>query len=64
MVQYCLTRGKRIEELTLAELKEFSSKIEKSVYKYLSADAVVDRRRAVGGTARVNVARRLKELRA
>jgi argininosuccinate lyase len=50
--------------LTLAELKEFSSKIEKSVYKYLSADAVVDRRRAVGGTARANVARRLKELRA
>lgn len=64
VVQYCLTRGKRIEELTLAELKEFSSKIEKSVYKYLSADAVVDRRRAVGGTARANVARRLKELRA
>jgi argininosuccinate lyase len=64
VVHYCVIRRKRIEELTLAEFKEFSSKIDKSVYHYLSADAVVERRRAVGGTARANVARRLKELRA
>ncbi len=64
VVQYCSTRGKRIEELTLTEFKEFSRRIDKSVYKYLSADAVVDRRRALGGTARANVMRRLKELRA
>ena len=52
VVQYCLAQGKRIEDLTLAELKEFSNKIDKNVYDYLSADAVVDRRRALGGTAR------------
>jgi argininosuccinate lyase len=63
VVQYCLAQGKRIEELSLAELKRFSHKFENSVYKYLSAEAVVERRRAMGGTARRNVVRRLKELR-
>jgi len=63
VVQFCLGKGKRIEELALVELKRFSDKIEKDVYKYLSADAVVGRRRALGGTARQNVLRRLKELR-
>jgi argininosuccinate lyase len=63
VVQFCLAQGKRIEDLTLAELKRFSNKIDKNVYDYLSAAAVVDRRRALGGTARRNVVRRLKELR-
>ena len=63
VVQFCLTHGKRIEELTLVELKRFSDKFEKNVYKYLSVEAAVERRRAVGGTARGNVVRRLRELR-
>ncbi len=64
VVQFCLARGKRIEALTLGELKRFSAKIDKNVYKYLSAEAVIDRRLALGGTARRNVMRRLQELRA
>ena len=63
VVQYCVTEKKRIEELSLAELKRFSSKFEKNVYRYISAEAMVERRRALGGTARRNVVRRLKELR-
>jgi argininosuccinate lyase len=63
IVQFCAKQGKRIEELSLAELQRFSPKIDKNVYRYLSAEAVVGRRRALGGTARQNVARRLKELR-
>jgi argininosuccinate lyase len=63
VVQFCMTQAKRIEELSLAELRRFSDRIEKDVYDYLSADAAVDRRRASGGTARKNVVRRLKELR-
>ncbi len=63
IVQHCLPQGRRIEELSLVELKRFSMKIEKDVYRYLSAEAVVARRRAPGGTARSNVLRRLKELR-
>ncbi|HEV8720971.1 MAG TPA: argininosuccinate lyase [Candidatus Binatia bacterium] len=63
VVQFCVTQGKRIEALSLVELRRFSDKVEKDVYSYLLADAVVSRRRALGGTARKNVLRRLKELR-
>jgi argininosuccinate lyase len=63
VVQYCVTENKRIEELSMAELKRFSSKFGKNVYRYISAEAVVGRRRALGGTAKGNVLRRLKELR-
>jgi argininosuccinate lyase len=63
IVQYCVEARKRIEELSLAELKRFSKKFDKDIYRYISAQAVVDRRRALGGTARRNVERRLKELR-
>jgi argininosuccinate lyase len=64
VVQACLAQSKGIEELSLAELKRFSAKFDKDVYRYISAEAAVGRRRAPGGTARRNVIRRLKELRA
>jgi argininosuccinate lyase len=63
VVRQCVSTGRRIEELPLAELKRFSDKIDKDIYNYLSADAMIERRRALGGTARSNVLRRLKELR-
>ncbi len=63
IVQFCLSHKKRIEDLSLAEFRRFSSKFEKSVYGYLAPEAVVARRRAFGGTARRNVIRRLRELR-
>jgi argininosuccinate lyase len=63
IVQHCIGNGRRIEELALDQLKSYSSKIEKDIYRYLSVEAVVGRRRALGGTARSNVLRRLKELR-
>ena len=62
VVQYCLARGRRIEELPLSELQKFSAKFAADVYDYLSADSMVQRRRSLGGTARANVRRRLKEL--
>jgi argininosuccinate lyase len=63
IVRHCLAQGSPIEELSLRELKRLCPKIDKDVYGYLSAEAVVRRRRALGGTARRNVRRRLKELR-
>lgn len=62
IVRHCTAKGQRIEELPLNELRDFSAQIEKDIYRYLSAEAVVDRRRAPGGTARKNVLRRLKEI--
>ena len=62
IVQHCITKGQRIEELPLKKLKDFSKNIEEDIHRYLSAEAVVGRRRALGGTARNNVLRRLKEI--
>ena len=62
IVRLGISRGKRIEELSLAELRAFSSRIDQDIYNYLSAESVVGRRRALGGTSRSNVVRRLKEL--
>jgi len=62
VVQFSIGQGKRIEELSMVELRRFSNSIGRDVYNYLSAEAVVGRRRALGGTARQNVVRRLKEL--
>jgi argininosuccinate lyase len=62
VVQFAIARGKRIEELPMADLKRFAKQIDKNIYRYLTAEAVVQRRRALGGTARQNVERRLKEL--
>jgi len=62
IVARCIAKNCRIEELPLKELQDFSPKIEQDVYPFLSAGSVVNRRRAPGGTARVNVLRRLKEL--
>ncbi|MFQ5850793.1 MAG: argininosuccinate lyase [Candidatus Binatia bacterium] len=62
IVRYCLESHRRIEQLSLAELRRFSARIEKDVYAYLTLDAVVERRRAPGGTAPANVRRRLREI--
>ena len=63
VVAHCVKARRRIEDLSLPELKHFSPKIEADVYEYLSAEAAVERRRATGGTAKKNVLRRLRELR-
>lgn len=62
MVRFGLDQHRRIEQLSLKELKRFSPKIGKDVYAYLTPEAAVQRRRAMGGTALANVRRRLKEI--
>ena len=43
--------GKRLEDLTLAELQAFSPAIEADVHAVLSPDGSVASRRHIGGTA-------------
>jgi argininosuccinate lyase len=62
IVRVCVERGCKIEDLPLKELRRFSPRIERDVYKYLSPQAAVDRRRSEGGTAPANVRRRLREM--
>ena len=64
IVRHCVAKGCQIGQLSLKDLKGFSKRIDKDIYGFLSTESVVNRRRAFGGTARGNVMRRLKELRA
>jgi len=62
VVRHCLIGGRTLRDLTLADLKRFSPRFEADAFQWLTPEAAVARRRAVGGTAPQNVARRLKEL--
>lgn len=62
IVQSAIGSGRGLEELPLDELRGFSPAFEADVYDWLTHEAAVRRRRAVGGTAPANVRRRLKAL--
>ncbi len=44
-----------LEDLTLAQLQEFSDQIEQDVYQHLSIESTLDKREALGGTSRAQV---------
>ena len=54
-VAFALGQGKELHELTIDELKSFSSLIEADLFDHLSLTFMVDRRRSDGGTATDNV---------
>lgn len=54
-VAYALTTGKELHELSLEELKKFSSLIKPDIYQILTTERMVDRRTSAGGTATVIV---------
>ena len=55
MVLYCINRNKAIEELSMAEFKEFSDKIEDDVYAEISLEKCVSGRNIPGGPAAESV---------
>jgi len=50
-VAYALSQKKELHELTLKELKSFSSHIKKDIFKILTTDQMINRRKSIGGTA-------------
>jgi argininosuccinate lyase len=54
-VAYALDKGKELHELTLDELRAFSSLIQEDLYDHLTLEHMVDRRQSHGGTATANV---------
>ncbi|BBO72760.1 argininosuccinate lyase [Desulfosarcina widdelii] len=54
-VAFALDKGKELHELTLDELKGFSSLIQEDLYEHLTLEHMVDRRQSVGGTSTRNV---------
>jgi len=51
VVQYCVRKGKRLESLTVKELKGFSELLDKGSLEHISLDACLGRRTSAGGTA-------------
>jgi len=54
-VTYALEKKKELHELSLEELRAFSSLIENDIYSALTPRAMIDRRRSYGGTATESV---------
>ena len=50
-VVYASSKKKELHELTLKELKSFSSHIKKDIFKILTTDQMINRRKSIGGTA-------------
>ncbi len=55
LVAYVVQKGKRMEELTLEELKQFSDLFEKDALELLKPHVVADRRITYGGTAKERI---------
>jgi argininosuccinate lyase len=64
IVRRCLAKRCRIEQLSLKELREVSPLFDKNVFDYIDLEACVERRRAVGGTAKATVKKAIEAARA
>ncbi len=60
LVGYVLERGKRMEELTLEELKKFSDLFGENALELLKPSVVADRRKTYGGTAKESILKQLE----
>jgi argininosuccinate lyase len=50
-VQYCVKKGKRLESLTVKELKGFSELLDRGSLEHIALEACLRRRTSAGGTA-------------
>lgn len=62
LVRAALDQGRELTGFTLAELRTFSERIEKGLFARLTVTAAIDRKSQIGGTARMRVEQRMKEL--
>ncbi len=62
IVRKALEQGRELTDFSLDELRAISNRIERGVFARLTVSAAIERKRQIGGTARVQVAQRLKEL--
>ena len=54
-VGFAIEQAKELNELSLKELKTFSSLIDSDVFSFIAIDQMIDRRTSFGGTAKQNV---------
>ncbi len=51
MVRYAIDKGKRLDDLTLEEMRKYSGLVDKDVLSVIAVDKCVDRRQSFGGTS-------------
>jgi argininosuccinate lyase len=64
IVASCISTGKTLEDLTLAELRKFSSAIAADALSFVTVEHSINSRAAIGGTARQTVEKAIKKARA
>jgi argininosuccinate lyase len=62
IVRHCMAGGRRLEQLSISELRRFSPHFAADARRWLTVDAAIRRRRAPGGTSPENVRRQLRRL--
>ena len=62
IVRAALDQGREVTDFSLAELRTFCGRIDKSVFARLTIAAAIDHKGQIGGTARGQVERRIKAL--
>ena len=62
IVRAALDQGREITDLSLDEMRGYCERIEKGVFTRLTAAAAIDHKRQIGGTAKVRVEQRIREL--
>jgi argininosuccinate lyase len=60
-VGYAVKQGKELDSLSLKELKNFSPVIEADIFKSLTPETMIEKRKSFGGTAGQNVARAIDD---
>ena len=63
-VAHCLAGHKKLQDLSMDELKEYAPTIREDVREWLSVEGSASRRKSHGGTAKELVLKRLKQIRA
>jgi len=61
IVSYAINENKELHEMTLKELKPFSSLFKQDVFDILTTRQMIDRRKSSGGTATKNVKAAIKQ---
>ena len=62
VVRWALDEGRELSDLSVEDLRTFSPRFDQSVLQRLTVQGAIDRKAQIGGTARKQVARRIKEL--
>ncbi len=60
-VAYAIEKNKRLDELSLAEMQNFSKVIEKDIFDYITLESSVNSRNSYGGTSQKSVNNQIKQ---